>query len=701
MVTIAHRYASRLDEIKNNVKQSRLYFKKNVDMYRTFVRMVFSSSITSDKAVNLSTLNKPAIEFNILEAMISRLRGEFAKQEPSISVRAADGVPLSQITDQLIDQMEVVESYMREILLSSNNDNLQYNIFSDMLAGGYSAAKISVDYTNELSFDYQFKVERVFDPKMVGFDPMARESHCGDGDYCYEIIPMKRDAFEKEFGRDATKNMEFSKTFEGFQWSYRNEYETQDTVIVVDYYEKVKKKIKIAKLTNGHVINRKHYEELVEMWNMSGMIEQAPQIVEERYTIIDSIDRYRVCESQILEHVKTDYDFLPIIMFDGNSIEMQEDESSPNYRMTRPFVYHAAGIQQLINFAGQCVGAELQNMVEHKWVAALESIPDNKEYQKAYVEPQIASVLVYNAFYNKNPEVPLPPPREVVRTPTPQIVQDVFFNSNQMTQMILGSYDTVLGTNANQLSGKAIQQGALQSNGAAIPYLVGYIKGLNRVAQCILSLIPKYVITPRTIPVRRASGRRGYQLINHEGHPESTSMNFDPKAMQVKVEAGVNSTIQKQVALEEITSMMNASPVFAEFINTMGLETLLDNMDIRGIDYLKQQAIKFMEQVEAAKQNPPPPSEAQILAETQERIEMARIEAGREKAQGEQATATARVSVEKQNADTKFLELMAMIEDKNRKADLDEYRVASEDARESVEMTMDIVKGLMENRVNE
>lgn len=689
-MALAQKYASRLDDIKKNVKQSRLYWKKNIEMYRRFVKLVFNTSITSDTAAKLDTLNKPAIEFNILEAMISRLRGEFAKQEPSISVRAADGVTLSQITDELIDQMEVVESYMREVLLSSTNDNLQYNIFSDELSGGYSAAKVYVDYTNEMSFDYQFKFERVFDPKMVGFDPMARESHKGDGQYCYEIIPMRRDAFEREFGKEYSDKMQFSKTLEGFQWAYRDEYEQEDIVIVVDYYEKVKKKMKIVKLSNGHVINAKHYDQMVEMWNSTGTIKQAPLIVEERQTIIETIDRYRICDTAILEHVQTDYRYLPIVFFDGNSIEMQDGDNSPNYQMTRPFVYHAAGIQQLINFAGQSVGAELQNMVEHKWIAAFESIPANKEYQKAYTNPQVASVLVYNAFYNKNPEIPLPPPREVVRTPTPQIIQDVFFNSNQMTQMILGSYDTVLGTNSNQLSGKAIQQGALQSNGAAIPYLVGYIKGLNRIAQIILDLIPKYIVTPRTIPVRRANGRRGYQLINHEGVEDSISMQFDAKAMQVRVEAGVNSTIQKQVALEEITSMMQASPLFAEFINSMGLETLLDNMDIRGIDYLKQQAVKFMEQVEAAKQNPPPPSEAQIIAEAQERIEMAKVEASMHKAEGEQATATARVAVEKQNADTKFLEIMAMIEDKQRKTDIEAARLASEDARAAIDYAIEV-----------
>ena len=85
-------------------------------------------------------------------------------------------------------------------------------------------------------------------------------------------------------------------------------------------------------------------------------------------------------------------------------------------QMTRPYVYQAKGVQMLKNFAGQTIGAEIENMVEHKFMAAIESIPE--DYRDAYDNPQQAQTLVYNAFYDKNPEQPLPPPREIQRTPT-------------------------------------------------------------------------------------------------------------------------------------------------------------------------------------------------------------------------------------------------------------------------------------------
>ena len=685
-MAIAKRHTSELEEIKDNIRMSRLYWKKNIDTYRHFMRLVFKTAFSNDDIQKLATLSKPALEFNILEAMISRLRGEFAKQEPSIDVRAADGVPINKINDEFESTMKVIEDYIREIMQTSTNDNMEYNIFSDLLGGGFSAAKVSTEYANEFSFDQVLKVERVFDPKMVGFDPLARESHKGDGDYCYEIAVWKREDFEREFGEDSAKKMAFTKDLGGFSWSYRNEEE--QVILVADYYKKKKKKMRIVKLSDGHVINKKHYNDMIELWNNEGFIEQPPQIVEERDTVIQTICRYRVCETELLEYTETDYKHLPIVFIDGNSVMMQDSDSSASYQMTRPFVYHAEGIQKLKNFAGQTVAAEIQNMVANKWVANVESIPE--KYQDAYQNPQIEQVLLYNAFYKNNPEIPLAPPREVQRTATPPIVQETFMGTDSVTQMILGSYDTVLGTNSNQLSGKAIQQGALQSNGASIPYLIGYIKGLNRIAQILLDLIPKYVVTPRTIPVRGLNGKRAYKLVNMDGNDKSTSLQIDSTMLQVRVEAGVNSTIQKQAALEEITAMMQASPVFAEFINTMGLEIILDNMDIRGIDHLKAQAEKFMQQIEQAKQQPPKPTDTEMVVQAELELGKAKIQSQQMIAEGEQANAAAKVAVDKQNADTNFMKVMAMIRDQETKMGIEEMRIDSENARAGIELALDI-----------
>src|SRR6185295_7522903 len=420
MYKVSKIHADRLDAIKKNVEDSHGYFEDNAKRYHKFVRFVFKTALDDPTIQNLKTLQKPPIEFNILEAIISRLRGEFSKQEPSISVRAADGVRVDSLTPEFMATMEVIEAHLREVFFDATNDSLEYNIYSDLLAGGYSAVEIYTDYVNEMSFEQKIKVERVFDPTLTFFDPLARESHKGDGRYCGKIVPWTVEEFEAEFPDIQSKGFNFSRNLDSsFNWSYKNA--EQEIVLVCDYYEKKDKKVTIVKLSNGHIITKHDYKILQEMWADAGFIEQCPIVIEERKTVIQTICRYRFCELGILDYVETDFKYLPIIFIDGNSINMQDGENGATYQMTRPFVYHAMGMQKLKNFAGQTIGAEIQNMVMHKFKVALESIPE--EYKDAYKNVQVMSVLVYNAFFDKNPEVPLPPPQELQRSETPSLVQ--------------------------------------------------------------------------------------------------------------------------------------------------------------------------------------------------------------------------------------------------------------------------------------
>lgn len=686
---IAKIHSDKLPDLKKMVEVSWDYFQKNAQRYNEFMRFVFDTGLTNEDITKLQAIQKPQIEFNVLEAIINNRRGEFSLQEPSIVVHASDGVPIERFTKEYIQMIDVLQSYVREMISGASNDGLGNKIIKDTLGGGYSVVEVYTDYINDLSFDQHIICKRVFDPTLTGFDPLARESHKGDGRYCFQLYPITKSDFIAEFGKEATEDMNFSRGLGNFNWSYNNLQE--DIILICDMWLKKKKKTKIVKITTGHVVTAKHYKELLVEWEKRGFIEQPPLIVEERDTEIEEIVRYRFCETKVLEYTTTDYKYLPLIFIDGNSVEIKDNESGAARQMTRPYVYQAKGIQKLKNFAGQTVSAEIENMVQHKFVVSIEAIPD--DYTEAYRNVQQADVLMYNAFYKGDPSIPLVPPREINRTPTPPLVESTFLGSDRVTQAILGNYDSTLGTNDKNVSGVAIANGSIHTNAASAPYLMGYIQGLNRIAQIVLDLIPKYYVTPRTLPIRTADGKRSYQVINNPNVDGSIEINYQPHELNVKIEAGVNSAIAKQLALEQIIKMMGASPLFSQFINTMGLETILDNMDIRGIDSLKQKSVEFMQmmqeqQEEAANQQPP---EAQAVQAAME-IEMAKVEQRSEEAEGKLAIEAAKVAIEKEKVNAQIMEILNDIEVKNAKIVLDQEKVDSENARTAVETAMEIAE---------
>jgi len=585
---VAQVHQEQLIRIKKNIEKSHEYFQDNVKRFNYFRQFVFQSSLSEADRAALRETKKPILEFNSLEAFISRLRGEFSKQEPSISVRLLDHSGLDS------NLPLILEGHLRSIFDEANHNGCSYEVYTDILSGGFSAMKIWTEYQHEKSFDQVIKIGRVYDPTLVGFDPLAVLPHKGDGRYCFELIPKTKEEFQAEYPDIDLSTIKFSKNLQGFSWSYQNQQE--EILLLCDYYVKKKKSKKLIRLSNGHTLLLEEYQKLGQYWQETGRLDQIPQIVEERTTYLETIHRYRLIESTVLSHEETSYQFLPIVYVDGNSIRLSNNGQTK--QVTRPYVYHALGNQKLKNFAGQCLANELENMVMHKWKVAAESIPE--KYLEAYTDPQKESVLIYNAFQvGSQGTIPLPPPQEVGRVSAPPEIIQTFTSADSTMQSILGSYDASLGINNNQLSGVAIVEGATQSNAAAMPYVVSFLQSLNQVAHIIVDLIPKYYVTPRTLPITLPDGKRSYALINQQG---GIALKYRSEQLEVSVNAGVNFAIQKTRALQQIIALMQASPLFAQFINTEGLPILLDNLEIRGIDQLKAQAENFTEQLKVQQQ---------------------------------------------------------------------------------------------------
>ena len=689
MANIAQEHLNKLEELKSCVTASYEYWKPNSDRFNKFMNFVFNTSLSTLDIGKLNSLSKPTIEFNVLEAFVSRLRGEFAEHEPDMQVGAAEGILDEHISEELLKTIEVVEAHIREIFAGAANDGLEYKIYTQTLSGGYDVAKVHTEYLSELSFEQKIVVDRVFDPTLTGFDPLARMSHKGDGDYCFELIPKTREDLVSDFGEEVVKDMSFTRAIDGFSWSYQNGQ--QKIALVCDFYKKVKKREKIVKLTNGKTILKKHYEQLAQAWVESGVFEVLPEIISERYTIIETIDRYVFCENKVLRHEKTPYKYLPLVFIDGNSVVLPQDTGASSKQMTRPYVYQAMGTQKLKNFAGQTIGAEITGMVQHKFKAPLEGIPE--QYLETYTDVQNAQTLIYYAFNPDNPEQALPPPMEIQRTPTPPIVENIFMNADRVIQAILGSYDAQLGITDGDTSGKAIEQGAIHSNAASKPYLVGYVNGLNRIATIIIDLIPKFYVTPRSIPIRKANGLRDYQIINQPDNPNSISMKYDPKSLQVRIEVGANGTLEKQRALQQITQMMQASEQFAAFINAVGLENLLDNMTIRGVEDLKLKAIGWMDQQrQAAEANANKPTPEQELIQAEVQIETARIAQRQEEAEGTLTIKAAQVANDKEKTNIEFLRLLSEIEGADMKNALEVEKMDSDMAQEAIKLAVQVGK---------
>jgi len=589
MKDVAKRYQDNLARIKKTVRNAHDYFKDNYDRYNEFRRFVFDSSLKEDEITLLMTMNRPQLEFNVLEAYISRLLGEFSKQEPDIAVNAYDEDKADPIT------IKVVEQHLKHVFMDDNNEHTRYEVYKDLLSGGFSTMKVFTDYEHPMSMSQAIRVERC-EPTLCGFDKLARFSHKGDGQFCFQLFPRDKDEFEEENPEIPVNTLSFRRDFAGFNWSYQND--NSKIIVVADYYEKKRKEETIVEVRDMGVMTMTKYRKLVDTWND---ITVPPSTVgKPRKTMLDRINRYRCIENQVIEFEETDFTHLPLVFVDGHSLMIKTPKNGNIRQVTRPYVYHAKGAQRLKNFAGISLANEIENTVQHKFMVAKEALPKEEEFLDAYKNTQKESVLVYNSVHESNPDLPISNPiREIQRVPCPPEIAQAFTGADSLIQNVLGSYDASLGINNNQLSGIAIVEAASQSNATAMPYIVGCLQGFQRVAEIYVDLMPKYFTTPRTLPILDEKGKRHFVKINQ---PEGLPMDFDTNSLNVSLKAGASFQVQKNRTIMMVKEIMGMSPLFGQFMAEKGLNFILDNMEGKGIEQLKDLTDEWIKQYQQEKQ---------------------------------------------------------------------------------------------------
>ena len=662
--------------ISENIKRYMDVNWENVKRFNETRDFIFKSTLSAVNKSSLMSLNKPLLEFNVSEAFLSRLRGEFSKNEPAILVSIQDGTVNNP---KLEMQRELVEGYIRYIFNEAKRNGTQTAIFDEVVSGGFSSSKIYTEYQEGETFRQKIVWEKCYDSTLTGFDVLSRHPSKKDSEYCFELYPLPKDRFEKDFD-EKIENISFSNTKENFNWFYK--VGDLDVVVVADYYEIEYVNVAICELSNGEVIRKKEYNKIIEQLSEE-TIAVPPVIVDEREYKDKKIMRYHLCGNKILktEEMK-EYSMLPHVFFDGNSVVLNENASKTEL-MTRPYLFNTKGTQKLIDQLGIALADECQNLSKHKLLIASESI--DPAYIDHITRPSMNEVLVYKAFYQNDPAKPNPPPQQMVRNAFPQEMLGLLQYMITLFQTILGSHDAQLGINNNQLSGAAIIQGSIHAGATAEPFVNKYILSLNRVAEVILNLIPKVYKNEMTIPVIDKEGKTDYVPVNGQNNID---LDYDATTLKIKVDAGVGFAAQKTQAMMQIIQLAQSMPIFGQFMNTKGLAVLVENLDIKGADLLKLMAEEFMQELEQQKQQEMQMQQQQaqmnpmVMREQNNKLE---LENKIKQSDVENSINIAKLSLEQEKLELKKAELVGKIQTEEKYIDMKQEEIDADKARTIIE----------------
>lgn len=584
----------KLKLIHQKVNRGYISDKDNWDRFRYFRKFIYENSVSGDEAAVWTSMSKPIMQFPFLEPYISRAVGEFLDQLPSIYLSPKEG---AKVDLQLI---EFLQDYGRYILHEAHRENTQVAIFEDGLSGGFSAAEVFVDYSHSKSFEKVIRFRKEVKPTCTFWDSMAESKTRHDGEFCGRIHYFTEEEFRRKWPKIDIEQMQWSKTFGSFNWSFV--LDNIKIIAVCEFYEKKYEKEKIVQIATGEVMTQDEYETLKQDWQREEVIEQLPIIIpdKQRDTLVPIICRYICIENQIIEYTQTNYNSFPLIFCDGNSKWLASSAGgSDEHLMTRPYPMGAKDAQRLKNYAGVCLADELQSMVQHKFMAALEGIPKQADYRNAYKDVQHAALLIYNQYANDDKDKPVNPPREIQRVPAPPEVMQAYIESERAVQGILGSFDSGQSLYQADLSGKAIEKGSIVSNSSLKPYINNYMISLTQIFYVILELLPKTIKTPRTMPVMRKNGKLESVMVNEKG---GVTLNYDVQDLHIRIEAGVNTEIQKIRNIELLTKAGQMSAALSQFLGEEGADIIIKNLPMEGGDELEERYQTWRKQQAQQKQ---------------------------------------------------------------------------------------------------
>lgn len=658
-----------LELLKKRVTEWETYWEDNTTYYKRVRRSIYGDMYTAKDQQHENQQGVPKLKFNILEKYIAKQRGEFHKASPGLTVvKSPDGAPVAD------DDADLMEGAVRHLFDRMDKENVKGELFGQTVSGGYGVAHIYTDYINDYSMNQDIKIEYKGDPTKCGFDINAKMIHKGDGDMCYEYRAITKAEFKKRWPNRTEPTPMGAEG--GIRWAF--DVGTDRFITICDFYYKRKISQTLLYLSNNQSVLEKDLPKFIKDFKAANPLQVVPKEVSRRKTNISEVDRYTFSGDEILEYVKTDYSYLPLIYFDGDSKLLDQDDQGSVRQVIRSCIHNALDAQQFKDVVGRVLAAKISNFDDLDWMIAEEAKPTSDEDRRTLKNPQGKRVGYYRSLFQLPDQtyMQLPVPQRVTRFPMPPELPQLFQGADNMIQNIMGAFDTNMAQNNNELSGKGIIEAAMQSNATNMPYIINFLPSLAQLGTIAIDLMTKYHIYPRQIPVLDKEGRQKSVQINENG---KRTFNFHPSTLSISLKAGMNFQAQQEKGLQMLMLLSESFPEIESIVNSPpGTVVLFENLSFHGSDRLKTIAQQRADQPPAPQ--PPPPQVLEQQNKTQELQLKAQDQAHRQQIdlreitlkEGEQALDHARLNLDRQKAahesQSQSIKDAALIHNSNTKA---------------------------------
>lgn len=562
---MARKDAKLVDRIKANIKSWDDLWRTNNEQYYDQQNFINGDQWRDEEAKVFETYKKIPLSANKLAPLANYLLGEQRQNTVSIECIPDEDVPA--------DAIDTREALIHEITFSSDAKVVFQIAFQQAIIGGFGAFYVDTEYENDYSFEQNIRIKAYYDPTRSFFDPASESPTKTDGMFSGRRTRMSRQYFKNVYGESLERKIGNDTVADYMVWS------NQDSIMVVDYYERVYDTETLYLMSDGSSISGDELKllELVETEDQKYYVKDGmPMRIEQkreapRYTI----KHYKVAGEYILEEgefpTKT---MLPLIFVDQNSWVEKDGR-----QRCRPFFKDAVDSQRYMNYI-RTQSAYLLKISRYDQFIAPKSCLKGEDTRAIWRDPMnVQGALIFDD--NPGGERPqrLDPP-ELSQSLTQQ-----YMLAMEDIQSSTGIYNTQIGEQANERSGVAVERRTKQASYNTFVAFDALNRAVTVCAQIIDEMIPTVYDTQRSMQLSMKDKGRGMVTLNQQQdiYGAMTKNDMTKGRMKIRMQAGPSYEGQKEDARESMERIFQADPETFKLLGDLYAETLplSNNIEIR------------------------------------------------------------------------------------------------------------------------
>lgn len=601
-----------LAKARDNLNVWNSYFNENITRGKEDQNFLLRDQWTAVERSEFQRLFKPCMTFNKLYDVTKKIAGEQRKNKPDLIVRSLTGKATQ-------DQIDLRADLVRTISYQSQNDLVYQTAFRSALYSGFGAFQISLEYESPRSFNQVLRYQIIPDATRTTFDPVALKPHKGDGNYCARNHVFRKDEFAATYPyiKNPVSYMD-PRTLLDFQW------ETRDTIVVCDYFQKEWFSTIIYKLSNGMTVSEAEWVSMQKKFRMmkelaqdsvvvGGLIlKEIPTIVAERQTQDYKIMHYRMTHDCIIDFSEWPSKHLPIVFVDGDSCFIE------GRQYTRSFIHEAKDAQRFANFVGTEIAAEVKNRRREQWLGT----PDNiigQEQMWRNPEQQLGILMA-----KPDPKTGQMPMKQPPWDVSPALMAN-FQRAGQDMREILG-FSEAEQLQGKDISGKARRERKMEGSMSAYIFFDNLNQAIEQAGRVVLDLLPViYGDEERHVVVSKADGKTQNMVLNQRKGDDQILNSLQGGEFDIEIDAGPSFAVQKEIALEFLQQTVSADPQVFNLVADLWAK----NLDVQWMPQIVERLKNLVPPEILAKEAgepPPPPKPNPEQQMMQQQMQMAQQE---------------------------------------------------------------------------